>query len=379
MGRGPVDPGELGKVRRPLDRAATLPGALFSDPAVYARELERLVLPAWQGLGRVDEIAAAGDFLTFEIGGSGVVIVRGSDGELRAFHNVCRHRGTRLVEPASGGGLAQIQCPYHAWTYDLAGRLVAAPMMTGIKEFDRGESGLLPVQLEAWRGFVFVNLDPKAAPLATYLGGLVRRAVPYPLERLRRARRIVYDIAANWKLAVQSSTECFQAPGVHPQLARLTSTPSGQEDLTDGPVFGGWSALLDGAQSLTALGTTRRKPFAGLSPEDRRRLYHYVLFPSNVISLLPDYVTFGWFLPLGPDRTRLVFDIYVDQDEADPADDATELWETMNRQDAHLCELAHLGLRSVAYHQGRYSSNEEVVHLLDEYYLEQMGLLRRGR
>ncbi|MCI4344221.1 MAG: aromatic ring-hydroxylating dioxygenase subunit alpha [Thermoplasmata archaeon] len=378
VGRGPIDPLELRKVRRPLDRAATLPGGLFSDPTVYEQELERLILRSWQCIGRTDEIAAAGDFLTFEIGGSGVVLVRDSDGELRAFHNVCRHRGTRLVEPASGGALTRIQCPYHAWTYDLTGRLLGAPLMTGIKEFDREQFGLFPVKLESWRGFVFVNLDPKATPLATYLGGLVRRAAPYPLERLRRARRVVYDIAANWKLIVQNANECYHCPGVHPQLAQITPYRSGEEDLTDGPVFGGWMDFVDGANTLTASGTTRRKPFAGLSAEDRRRVYYYVLYPSNFLSLLPDYVTFDWFLPLGPERTRLVFDLYVDQDEADPADDAMEFWETTNRQDWHICEMAHLGSRTVAYHQGRYSSDEEVVHLLDEYYLEQMGLLRRG-
>ncbi|MCI4349971.1 MAG: aromatic ring-hydroxylating dioxygenase subunit alpha [Thermoplasmata archaeon] len=366
-------------MRRPLDRAATLPGGFFSDPSVYDQELQRLILPSWQCVGRTDEITRSGDFLTFEVAGSGVVIVRGADEQLRAFHNVCRHRGTRLVEPLSGGGLTRIQCPYHAWTYDLTGRLLGSPLMTDAKEFNREEFGLFPVRLEVWRGFVFINLDPKAGSLAKYLGGLVRRAAPYPLERLRRARRVVYDIAANWKLIVQNANECYHCPGVHPQLAQITPYRSGEEDLTDGPVFGGWMDFVDGANTLTASGTSPRRPFPGLSPADLRRVYYYVLYPSNFISLLPDYVTFDWFLPLGPDRTRLVFDLYVDQDESDPADDAMEFWETTNRQDWHICEMAHLGSRTLAYRQGRYSSDEEVVHLIDEYYLERMGLLGRGK
>jgi glycine betaine catabolism A len=352
---------------------------MFSDPSVYDQELQRLILPSWQCVGRTDEIARAGDFLTFEVAGSGVVIVRGADDALRAFHNVCRHRGTRLVEPPSGGGLTRIQCPYHAWTYDLTGRLLGAPLMTEAKEFDREQFGLFRVKLEVWRGFIFINLDPKAAPLARYLGGLVQRAAPYPLERLRRARRVVYDIAANWKLIVQNANECYHCPGVHPQLAQITPYRSGEEDLTDGPVFGGWMDFVAGASTLTASGTTKRKAFPGLSAADLRRVYYYVLYPSNFISLLPDYVTFDWFLPLGPDRTRLVFDLYVDQDETDPADDAMEFWETTNRQDWHICEMAHLGSRTLAYRQGRYSSDEEVVHLIDEYYLERMGLLGRGK
>jgi Rieske 2Fe-2S family protein len=106
-------------------------------------------------------------------------------------------------------------------------------------------------------------------------------------------------------------------------------------------------------------------------------VYYYVLYPSNFLSLLPDYVTLDWFIPLGPDRTRLVFDLYVDRDDVDPAADAMSFWDLTNRQDWHICEMAHLGARTVAYTQGRYSSEEEVVHAIDRYYVRKMGLLRK--
>jgi len=366
-------------VDRPLREASTLPGPLFSDPAVYEQEVKRLFRTSWQCLGREDEIAEPGSFRTVEVAGSGVLVVRNRLGELKAFHNVCRHRGTRLVEEAEGKNLTRLLCPYHAWTYDLDGRLLGTPHMREAKRFDRSEFGLHPVALQTWRGFVFVNLSPRPEPLEKTLGGLIARTANYPLEALRRTHRVVYEIAANWKLVVQNANECYHCPGVHPQLVKITPYRSGEEDLRAGPVFGGWMDFVDGVRAATLSGTTVRAPFPGLSAEDRRRVYYYVLYPVNFLSLFPDYVTFDWFIPLGPERTRLIFDVYVHRDEPDAAEDAMEFWEMTNRQDWHICEMAHLGSKTAAYFQGRYSSEEDVVHLVDQYYLKRMGLTGRRR
>jgi glycine betaine catabolism A len=366
-------------VDRPLDQASTLPGPMFTDPAVYAREMQRLFLPSWQCIGRDDDLARPGSFRTVEVAGSGVIVLRNQKGELRAYHNVCRHRGTRLVEAPEGQDLKRLLCPYHAWSYDLDGRLIGAPHMQEAKAFDRKENGLYPIAVQSWRGFVFVNLSPRPEPLEKTLGGFIRRCAPYPLEDLRRTHRVVYDIAANWKLVVQNANECYHCPGVHPQLVKITPYRSGEEDLRTGPVFGGWMDFVDGVRSATLTGLTSRAPFPGLSAEDRRRVYYYVLYPANFLSLFPDYITFDWFLPMGPERTRLVFDVYVHRNETGPAEDAMEFWEMTNRQDWHICEMAHLGSKTAAYFQGRYSSEEEVVHLVDRYYLKRMGLLSRAR
>lgn len=367
------------RVDRPLRRAATLPGPMFSDPRVFDEEVRRLIRPSWVCVGREDELPRAGDFRTYEIGGSGVVVLRDAEGVLRAYHNVCRHRGTRLVEPESGSGLTLLQCPYHAWTYGLDGRLVGAPHMDEAESFEKGAFGLHPVAVETWRGFLFLNAGARGVPLSRYLGGLVPRAAAYPLERLRLAHRVTYEIAANWKLVVQNANECYHCPGVHPQLVRLTPYRSGEEDLREGPVFGGWMDFVEGVRTLSPDGLTPRRTFPGIGAEDLRRVYYYVLYPNNFLSLLPDYVTLDRFIPLSPERTKLVFDLYVDRDEPDPADDAMRFWDVTNRQDWHICEMAHLGSKTVAYTQGRYSSEEEVVHLVDRYYLGRMGLLpKRG-
>jgi glycine betaine catabolism A len=374
-----IPPSAFRAVDRPLSEASTLPGPLFTDRDVFDREMERLFRKSWQCVGREDELAAPGAFRTVEVAGSGVLLLRNADGKLRAFHNVCRHRGTRLVEETEGRDLKRLLCPYHAWTYDLNGRLLGAPHMQGVKGFDRTEFGLYPVTVETWRGFVFVNLDPRPEPLAKTLGGLARRCANYPLDDLRRTHRVVYDIRANWKLVVQNANECYHCPGVHPQLVKITPYRSGEEDLRTGPVFGGWMDFVDGIESATLSGKTARAPFRALSAEDRRRVYYYVLYPANFLSLFPDYVTFDWFIPMGPEHTRLVFEVYVHRDEQDPATDAMEFWEMTNRQDWHICEMAHLGSKTAAYFQGRYSTEEEVVHLVDRYYLKRMGLLGRGR
>jgi len=369
----------LRAVDRPLRRAATLPGPLFSDAQVFTDETRTLIQRSWVCVGRADEIPHPGDFRTYDIGGSGVIVLRDAEGDIRAYHNVCRHRGTRILEADSGTGLTVLQCPYHAWTYGLDGHLVGAPHMEQAEDFEPSENGLYTLRSEVWRGFLFLSVDPKVEPLRDYLGEFVERAAPYPLERLRRAHRVTYEIAANWKLIVQNANECYHCPGVHPQLVRLTPYRSGEEDLRKGPVFGGWMDFVDGARTLAPNGATSRRTFPGLSAEDLRRVYYYVLYPSNFLSLLPDYVTLDWFIPLSPERTRLVFDLYVDRDERDPADDAMAFWDTTNRQDWHICEMAHLGSKTAVYDQGRYSSEEEVVHLIDRYYLSRMGFLKKAR
>lgn len=302
------------------------------------------------------------------------MVVRNAQRKLNAFHNVCRHRGTRILEADSGSGLRRFLCPYHAWTYDLDGHLKGTPHMAEATDFDRDDYGLHPVRLETWRGFVFVTLDDSLPSVREQLAPFEPRAAPYPLERLRRAHQVVYDVEANWKLVVQNANECYHCPGVHPQLVKLTPYRSGEEDLHRGPIFGGWMDFVPGVETLSSSGTTTRSPFANLSTEDRGRVYYYVLYPNNFLSFLPDYVTLDRFIPLGPDRTRVIFDLFVDRDEPDPASDAMDFWDTTNRQDWHICEMAHRGSRSLAYRQGRYSSEEEVVHMVDNYYLRRMGL-----
>ncbi len=366
-------------VNRPFTEAETLPAPFFTEPEVYRLERSRIFRSAWTCVGREDEVSEPGSYLAVDVGTSSVLVVRDEEGRLRAFQNVCRHRGTRLVEEVCGTGPGLVQCPYHAWTYTADGRLVGAPHMDGVTDFRKEDYGLLPVRLESWRGFLFLNFDVHAAPLLSAIEGLASRAKPYPLEGLRRTHRVTYDIRANWKLVSENVNECYHCPGVHPALAKITPYRSGGDDRLEGPTIGGWMDLVDAATTLTVSGTTTRSCFANLSEEDRRRVYYYYLFPQNFFSFTPDYVTLDRFVPLAPDRTLVIFDLYVDGESADDADDAMRFWDITNRQDWHICELAQLGASTDGYVRGRYSEEEEAVHAVDRTYLRALGLIDRPR
>lgn len=319
-----VDRQAVASVIRPRDAASTLPRALFLDPRVYEQEIERLFRTAWLCVGRGDELPDAEPARVIELGGSRWTLRR-VDGAIRA-----------VADPSGGPS----------------------------------ES----LAVRQWRGFLFVSQNPDPMPLESYLGPFARRASAYPFERLRLAHRVWYEIRANWKLILENATECYHCPGVHPQLVRITPYLSGEDESLEGPAIGGWMELAPGRSSLTAEGRASRSAFPDLDTEERRRIYYYSLFPANFFSLTPDYVTLDWFIPLAPARTLLMFDLYVDREEADPADDAMAFWDATNRQDWRVCELAALGSRSSAFTQGRYSELESMVHAVDRYYVRSMGL-----
>jgi len=319
----PVDPAAVAAVLRPRDAASTLPRALFLDPSVHAREMDRLFRRTWHCVGRADEVPRAGAVRTIELAGS--------------RWSLRRVGGAVRPSPDESAG----------------------PRPSPI--------------VEEWRGFLFATLDPDPTPVETYLGPFARRASAYPLEELRLAHRVWYEIRANWKLILENAAECYHCPGVHPQLARITPYLSGEDESLEGPAIGGWMELAPGRTSLTPDGRTSRAAFEGLGAPERRRIYYYCLFPANFVSLTPDYVTLDWFVPAGPGRTRLMFDVYVHGDEPDPADDAIAFWDATNRQDWRVCELAALGAKTSAFTQGRYSDLETMVHAVDRYYVRRMG------
>jgi phenylpropionate dioxygenase-like ring-hydroxylating dioxygenase large terminal subunit len=200
--------------RRPLATAETLPARFYTDRDLFLVERERIFAKEWISVGRVEDVEAPGDFLTFDVAGEPVVVVHGNDGALRAFPNVCRHRNTTIVE--GSGNVKALQCPYHLWTYRLDGTLARAPGMQGTEGFDVGDVCLPALSVETWQGWVFVNLDPHAEPLAPRLAGLDEICAPYDLESMRRVGALDYPAAWNWKLIVENFSESYHHPGVHP-------------------------------------------------------------------------------------------------------------------------------------------------------------------
>ena len=235
---------EIEAVRRPYRSARLFPPRVFHDPEIFAFEQENWFGREWVCVGREDEAADRGEYFLGDVAGESVVVVRGGDDTLRAFHNVCRHRGSTILEEPCGR-IARFQCPYHAWTYDLEGVLQRAKHTDDLEDFEPAENSLVPVRLETWQGFVFVSprCRRRAAGQPARRPARALRSVR-PVASLRRAKRIEYDVDANWKVIGENYSECYHCPGVHPQLNRLTPYDMGREFQSNGAWEGGWMELV---------------------------------------------------------------------------------------------------------------------------------------
>ena len=356
--------------------ARTLPGRCYTDTEVFAREHEQIFARGWICVGRAAAIPERGDYLPAEIAGESIIVLRDRAGALRAFYNVCRHRGTRLCEATHGKLSGTIQCPYHAWTYALDGRLMGAPHMQDVEDFDKSAYPLHAAAVDSWQGFLFVSLAPDPEPLASALAPMSPRVERYNLSVLRTVRRIEYDVAANWKLILQNYNECLHCPTIHPELATKLPYASGANDLVEGALLGGFMEIRAPHASATMTGRACALPLGDLPPGDQQRAYYYALFPTMMLSLHPDYAVSYTVWPASPDRSRVVCEWLVHPDAPQAPGyhiaDAEEFWDRTNRQDWHICEQSQLGVRSRAYAPGPYSPRESIPAAWDRHYLEMM-------
>jgi Rieske 2Fe-2S family protein len=335
---------------------STLPGAYYRSGEIYRQEIERIFSEGWLCIGRAGQIPEPGDFFVQTVGEESLLIVRGQDGVARAFHNVCRHRGSLLCTEVSGHHLHSISCPYHAWAYSLDGRLIGAPGMRREPGFNVADYSLYPAALEIWHGFLFLSLAKSPEPLSERFAPFTGKLARWELSRLRSARRIEYTVRANWKLLVENFSECYHCPLVHPELNVLSDYRSGFNDFTEGIFLGGPMELNRKGTSLTMSGNACGPIVGSVAGEDRDRIYYYTLFPNLLLSLHPDYVMFHTLWPQSPDRTEIVCEWLFDpaafeQPGFDP-DDAVAFWDRTNRQDWRICERVQQGVRSRAYTPG---------------------------
>lgn len=355
----------------------TLPGEYFTSEEIFRAERERIFHRSWLLAGHVSQLPIPGSFFLFELDRESVMVVRDADGTVRAFHNLCRHRGSRLCLSSHGELGPVIQCPYHAWTYGLDGALRAAPNMTEVAGFDAGDYPLKPVALAEWQGLLFLNLAPDPVPFELALPGLQGKFEAWRLPELRSVHQSVYEVEANWKLFFHNYSECYHCPKVHPHLNKLTPYRNTENDLDEGPVLGGPMWMSNPEGSMTSHGGRCAVPFAGLSAEERGRVYYYTVFPSAFLSLHPDYVLVHRAQPLGIDRTRILCDWYFHPDAiAAPGFDpqpAIDFWDLTNRQDWELCANAHKGVTSNAWEPGPYSELESQLAAFDRQYLRTLS------
>jgi glycine betaine catabolism A len=358
----------------------TLPQRYFISPKVFAEEEEKIFSKQWLLVGHQSQIADAGDYFLVSVPPSSdygatkesLIITRDKSEVIHGFYNVCRHRGTRLKEDTCGHA-ATIQCPYHAWTYGLNGRLIGAPHMDDVPGFDKGLYSLRTVNLALWEGFIFINLDENAMPLEEWFAPLNGKFSHWNMSILRPTKRIEYDLRANWKLMFENYSECYHCPGVHPMLAKVSPYDSAQNDLSEGPFLGGFMRINKGA-GLTMSGKACAVKIDHEQEQEQENLvFYYSVFPNMLLSLHPEYVMVHQLWPKSPERTLIVCDWFFHPDAFNrpdfKPDDAIEFWDMTNKQDWHVCELSQQGIASRAYEPGPYSSRESIPAAWDRYYL----------
>ncbi len=357
--------------------ARTLPQRYFLSPEIFAEERAKIFARQWVCVGHQSQLARAGDYFVQEVAGESLVVVRDQTGAVHGFYNVCRHRGTRLCEVASGHAAA-IQCPYHAWTYALDGRLIGAPHMDEATGFEKADYSLHDVRLSLWEGFIFVSLSDIAPPLEKVFAPVAGKFTHWNLPLLRSARRIDYEVNANWKLIFQNYSECYHCPGVHPLLSKVSPSDSAENDLTEGPFLGGFMSINEG-KSLTMSGVACARAVGDIEAADHARVFYYSIFPNMLLSMHPDYVMVHQLWPQSPGRTLVQCDWFFHPEAAGVSEpvynpeDAIEFWDMTNKQDWHVCELSQRGIASRAYQPGPYSPRESIPAAWDREYLRQLA------
>lgn len=355
----PIDPDSN------IARASTLAAPLYFSAETFAAEEDRIFASSWQLVGHIHQVANPGDYFTFDLLGEPLLIVRGDDGILRGFHNVCRHRAG---PPASGCGNRKLfRCGYHGWTYRLDGALLVTPEFDGVEDFDPREFGLTPVRLEEWFNLIFVDLNGEADPLPECLGELPAQAAKFNFRSMKCSERRTYDMKCNWKTYVDNYLEGYHLPSVHPGLNRelnyngYTVEPYARHVRQWGPIRG--------AQPGDA--APRRYPQAnGELTAD-----YFWVFPNWMLNCYPDNVSVNIVLPLEPERTLAMFEWYLPEEDlgGEAARRAAVFSDEIQREDIAICELVQKNLHSRSYSNGRYSVKQEKgVHAFHRMYRELM-------
>ena len=355
-----------------------MPGEMYTSPDILTEERERIFARSWHCVGRASAVANAGDFIVRTVANESLIILRDRQGDLRAHFNVCRHRGTRLCEAASGHFSETIQCPYHAWTYTTDGRLIGAPHMQDVEGFDKRDYSLHAAAIAEWEGFIFVNVAREPEPFEQWFAPMLGRLTRFGLARLVVGHRVTYEVAANWKLVFQNYSECLHCPMIHPELTAVLPYQSGANDLTEGPFLGGYMEIMPQHESATMSGRACARLLDPAMPdEDRRRAFYYSVMPNLLLSIHPDYANYYLVTPLTADRTLVESEWMFNPDSSADAtfnpDDAIRFWDVTNRQDWHIVEQSHLGIASRRYSPGPYSPRESIPAAWDREYLRQLG------
>src|SRR6202047_4587539 len=351
-------------VNEQIECAQTLASRFYTDPSILDTERARIFRRTWQLVGTLDHacgevngvkrtIADPESFFTAEVAGEPIVVVRDKDGTLRAFSNVCRHRAGPI---ASGSGCKSVlRCGYHGWTYTLDGRLIGTPDVEGVEFFDRSTMGMVPLRLETWEQFIFVNFNRDAEPLSTYLGDIPEQAHRFQFEGLEFAEHRDYVINCNWKVYVDNVLEGYHIPIAHPGLMREIDYSQYRTD-----TFRYHSQQFAPIRAMEQEDMGERFYAPGNGTQEA--LYFWI-FPNLMLNIYPDNVSTNLIVPISQDKTLTIFEWFFHDNASDKAREriqkAVAFSDEVQQEDIGLCESVQRGLRSATYDRGRYSVQRE--------------------
>ncbi|MGH9897063.1 MAG: aromatic ring-hydroxylating oxygenase subunit alpha, partial [bacterium] len=338
-----------------------LPGEAYHSEDILDWERENFFATSWVCLGRADELAEPGSQHAVEAGGSGILLIRGDDNELRAFHNTCRHRGHELLVCGATTQRKTVQCPYHRWTYALDGSFKGGPTMAVQPGFDKNDPdhSLRTADVREWHGWVFVNVSGDAPTFGDHVGNLDDLLIPYEPGRMFVGASHSYEIAANWKIIVENYHECYHCTEIHPELCAVSSPTSGEGISPTGLWVGGTMRLRDGVETMSLDGRSAGVRIRGLDDDSAKDVGYYMLWPNVLISPHPDYLMTHRIEPLSPGRTFVECQWLFPPEsrghgDFDPSF-ASDFWDVTNRQDWNACEAVQRGSAGPGYRQGPFS------------------------
>lgn len=333
-----------------------LPGWIYDNQRFFAVEQDRVFRPSWQVVCHLSDIPKVGDYHTLEFLGENVFVIRGKDDKVRAFTNVCRHRAARLLD-GSSGKCGRIVCPYHAWTYDLEGRLIGTPFREDYPSLDQSAQGLAPVDLEIYRGFVFVRLEGDGPSVAEMMSPYDHEVAAYRFEELQPIGRVTLrPREVNWKNISDNYSDGLHIPVAHPGLTRLFGRGYGVE--AEPFVDKMWGQLVEDASSNRSERMYQQVlPDVGHLPPERKRLWTYFkLWPNMAFDIYPDQIDFMQFIPISPTKTLIREIAYALPDERREMKAARYLNWRINRQvnaeDTELVARVQEGMASRSFTAG---------------------------
>ena len=356
----------------PIERARSMPAGFYTSPEIFTAEREHILRKHWFFVCREDQLSKPGDYRAFDTVGGPVMLIRGTDGTLRAFANYCRHRGSLLVE--GSGNTSRIVCPYHAWSYFSDGRLYGCPDMQDAEGFDRVDNGLVPVRMETWAGFVFLTFNPESSPLLAHLGDLPSRMASHKLDEMRCTWSITLETRCNWKLILENAMETYHTGVVHKdsvgaQTSRTLATT------------GDWICIqvISGRSIATLPGTA--PPFPAIPDLDDDALqgtYFTVIHPTCQFAVAQDCMWWLNVLPLSHNRSRLeIGGCFPESAVTDPEFETKarpyyERWELVGREDVGILEKQQHALSSVLYKPGPLSHRDDQVQAVGRWVIDRL-------